>query len=188
MTEPMTPPGWYLDPLVPNTQRHWDGGEWTGHCAPLLAPPAQAVYREPERKSATKVIVIAVVATVVVVALLAGLAVPVFFSQRKKAADKDLTYDITDASLSLESYYSANDTYPTTKAAATAPSNQDQIFVSTDNTLTISTDGTTGYCIAGTNPSSKYASVPRVYDSNKGGLQPDGASCSTVYRNTYTLP
>jgi type IV pilus assembly protein PilA len=188
MTGPMTQPGWYLDPIVPNTQRYWDGNSWTGYSAPVAPPAAQAMYREPERKSATKAIVIGVISTVVVVALLAALAVPVFFSERKKAVDKDLISDITNASLSLESYYSVNDMYPTTKAVATAPTNQDRIFVSPGNSLTISTDGTTGYCIAGTNPSSNYFSSPRVYDSNKGGLQPKGGTCSTTYVIVYTLP
>jgi len=31
-----TPPaGWYPDPHMANTQRYWDGLQWTGHVAPL---------------------------------------------------------------------------------------------------------------------------------------------------------
>jgi hypothetical protein len=29
-----TPPGWYLDPQDPRTQRYWDGTQWTEHRSP----------------------------------------------------------------------------------------------------------------------------------------------------------
>jgi type II secretory pathway pseudopilin PulG len=120
---------------------------------------------------------------------LAGIAIPVFFSQRKKAVDKSVISDVTNASLSLESYYSTNNSYPTTAALATG-SNPDKIVVSQGNTLVITTDGTTGYCVFGHNASSNYSTLAlaKIYDSNKGGLQTDGAPCSSSYSNTVTLP
>lgn len=27
-------PGWYPDPVMPQTQRYWDGWRWTEHAAP----------------------------------------------------------------------------------------------------------------------------------------------------------
>jgi hypothetical protein len=33
----MPPPGWYPDPEITDTQRYWDGAEWTEHRAPLTA-------------------------------------------------------------------------------------------------------------------------------------------------------
>jgi type IV pilus assembly protein PilA len=124
---------------------------------------------------------------IIIIGILAGIAIPVFFSQRKKAVDKAVVSDVTNASLTLESYYSSNNAYPTTAALATN-SNPDRVAVSQGNTLVITTDGNTGYCISGTNAASNYSTVGKVYDSNKGGLQTDGAVCSTSYTNTVTLP
>jgi type II secretion system protein G len=124
---------------------------------------------------------------IIIIGILAGIAIPVFFSQRKKAVDKSVVSDVTNASLSLESYYSTNNAYPTSQTQA-LNSNPDKIVVSSGNTLVITTDGTTGYCVAGTNPASNYSTTSKIYDSNKGGLQTDGANCSTNYSNTVTLP
>jgi type II secretion system protein G len=125
---------------------------------------------------------------IIIIGILAGIAIPVFFSQRKKAVDKSVISDVTNASLSLESYYSTNNAYPTTKALATAVANADKVVTSTGNTLKITTDGSTGYCISGTNTGSNYSATGKVYDSGKGGLQTDGGACSVAYTNTVTLP
>ena len=125
---------------------------------------------------------------IIIIGILAGIAIPVFFSQRKKAVDKSVVSDVTNASLSLESYYSTNNAYPTTKALATATTNADKIVTSLGNSLKITTDGSTGYCISGTNTGSNYSTAGKVYDSNKGGLQTDGAACSASYTNTVSLP
>ena len=126
---------------------------------------------------------------IIIIGILAGIAIPVFFAQRKKAVDKSVISDVTNASLALESYYSTNNAYPTTKALATATNNSDKIVTSTGNSLTITTDGSTGYCVAGSNASSNYkVASPKFYDSNKGGLQSDSGTCSATYTNTVTLP
>jgi len=127
---------------------------------------------------------------IIIIGILAGIAIPVFFSQRKKAVDKSVISDVTNASLGLESYYSTNNAYPTTKAQATAATNADKIVTSQGNTLVITTDGATGYCISGYDASSNYsvAAAGKVYDSLKGGLQTDGGTCSATYTNTITLP
>lgn len=31
---PPPPPGWYADPVMPGTQRYWDGSAWSEHVAP----------------------------------------------------------------------------------------------------------------------------------------------------------
>lgn len=35
------PAGWYQDPRDRSLQRWWDGGSWTAHTAPLIAPPVR---------------------------------------------------------------------------------------------------------------------------------------------------
>jgi len=125
---------------------------------------------------------------IIIIGILAGIAIPVFFSQRKKAVDKSVISDVTNASLSLESYYSTNNHYPTSSADL-GTANPDKVVTSPGNTLVITTDGTTGYCVAGYNAASNYSSaVPKIYDSSKGGLQSDSATCSAAYTNTITLP
>lgn len=39
MREPRSSAGWYADPWFPTQRRFWNGGEWTGHTAPV--PPPQ---------------------------------------------------------------------------------------------------------------------------------------------------
>jgi hypothetical protein len=97
--------------------------------------------------------------------------------------------DVLNASMSLESYYSTNNSYPTTKSQVTASGNAAKVMVSQGDSLVIWTDGVTGYCILGSNPQSQYpATTPKLYDSDKGGLQVDGAKCSVKYPDTYVLP
>ena len=102
--------------------------------------------------------------------------------------------DVINASLSMESYYSTNNAYPTTKKEATAKTNADKFVTSPTDSLTISTDGKTGYCILGWNMMTMYRVLtPKVYDSVWGGLRPDSTpghplKCSIKYPNTYTLP
>jgi type IV pilus assembly protein PilA len=143
--------------------------------------------RKSLRDSEAGFTLIELLVVIIIIGILAGIAIPVFFSQRKKAVDKSVISDVTNASLSLESYYSTNNAYPTTKAAITGSA--DKVVTSPGNTLIITTDGTTGYCVGGYNAASNYSSAaPKIYDSSKGGLQSDTATCSAAYTNTITLP
>ena len=43
MTVSGPPPGWYPHPTMAQTQRYWDGFQWTDHIAPAAVPvPASA--------------------------------------------------------------------------------------------------------------------------------------------------
>lgn len=41
-TPQKTPPGWYPDPYMANTQRFWDGERWTEQAAPAPPTPKSA--------------------------------------------------------------------------------------------------------------------------------------------------
>lgn len=44
----MTPPGWYPDPVIPNTLRWWTGEEWSEHVSPMpqqTAPQSPVMYQ-----------------------------------------------------------------------------------------------------------------------------------------------
>jgi len=104
--------------------------------------------------------------------------------------DKMVVSQLTNASLALKSYRSVNNAYPTTNAQATGSNIPAQhVFALEGTTLVISTDGSTGYCIEGSNPNSDYSTkTPKLYDSTRGGLQPVGATCSKKYPKTYSVP
>jgi type IV pilus assembly protein PilA len=180
-----TPPGWYVDQNQPNAQRYWNGREWTQYTAPLTVngKPYQA-----KSSSSVAIIVGVVVGVVVLFTVSAVVAIPVFFSQRGKAVDSAMRSDLINASLAMEGYYSINNAYPTSGTEATAPNNPQKFYLGLNNTLTIATDGTTGYCIAVTNPTSKdYRVLGMLYDSNKGGMQPPGSRCSVAYPDVFSL-
>ena len=87
----------------------------------------------------------------------------------------------------MESFHSANNAYPSSGAMAISTANR--IITSPGNTLTITTDETSGYCIAGWGTDGSYsATEPKLYDSRAGGLQPDGKTCSLQYDTSYKIP
>jgi hypothetical protein len=200
------PAGWYVDPDRVETQRYWDGHAWTDDRGPLypgaaLTSATEGRPSEAGRTSATSatrhqswlviglVIAVAVLAVGVgvLIALLAVTGRSTHSDVTRKAVDTLVTSDVVNASLSMESYYVANNRYPT--SAALAISTAAKIITSPGNTVTITTDGTTGYCIAGWGTDSSYsASSPKVYDSRAGGIQPAGKGCTQQYDNSFKIP
>jgi len=47
MAQPPAPPGWYPDPEQPQTQRYWDGDDWTDQRAPLTEDASSALEMPP---------------------------------------------------------------------------------------------------------------------------------------------
>jgi len=183
-----TPPGWYVDPTLPRTQRYWDGTQWTQYTDALAPgyPPTTA----PQRSTGVMIAVIVAVvfATIIIIGILAGVAIPVFFSQRKKAVDKAVVGDVVNTTLSMEGYYSINNRYPTSAQQALNGSPSTDFVVSAGTSVIVTTDGITGFCIGATNPGSSYATVAKSYDTNNGGLQADGLGCTQNYAHSFTLP
>jgi len=128
---------------------------------------------------------------IIIIGILAGIAIPVFFSQRAKASDAAVKSDLANAATSFESYYSTNNAYPTTNAAI--QSSADAIKVTTGNTIKVVTDGSTSYCLLGwsiNGQSPIYTSAnPMLYDSSKGGMQAPSTLCSlSGTLSTFSLP
>jgi hypothetical protein len=197
------PAGWYVDPDRVQTQRYWDGHAWTDDRGPLFpevglspAPTSQPLDASAANSAGHKsglviglVIAVALltVGVGVLIALLAVNGRSASNATTRKAVDTLVTSDIANASLSMESYFVANNTYPISSGLAI--STAAKIITSPGNTLTITTDGTTGYCIAGWGIDSTYsASAPKLYDSRAGGLQPAGKACSQQYDNSFKIP
>lgn len=102
---------------------------------------------------------------VVIIGVLAAIAIPVFLSQREKAAEAGVKSDLKNAATIMETKYVDNQTYVGVTVA--------DFKVSKTNTLTITTADVTKYCIDGvtTGSTKKYN-----YSSDGGGLR--GGTCA----------
>ncbi len=99
---------------------------------------------------------------IVIIGILAAIAIPLFLSQRSKAADSATKSDLKNAATLMETSYVDNQAYPT--AVPT------EFKASTGVTVTVdSTPPTGGFCLEGANTG---GSQKWVYDSTRGGLQP----------------
>lgn len=187
MSEHLPPPGWYLDPGVPNTQRYWDGLNWTNFTSPLYIGTLQSVPIKRSAKSTVAIAAGAVVGVVVVLVLLIAAAVPVAHKQINQTQSY-VEHDVGDVAVSMQAYYEANHKFPTTSQEFFSDRNPQPTTVTPGDQLTISTDGVSGYCVSGIRPGSPYANLPKVYDSQQGGLLNEGAQCSSTFVYMFYIP
>jgi type IV pilus assembly protein PilA len=96
---------------------------------------------------------------VLIIGILAAIAIPVFLSQREKAADSATKSDLKNAATVLETYFVDAQTY------VGAP--ETDIQESTGVTVALTDLTATTYCIDGTNSGSDNT---YHYDSTTGGL------------------
>ena len=117
---------------------------------------------------------------IIIIGILAAIAVPIFLSQRQKAADATAKSDITTLATFEESYLASDGTYGSFAQLATSG---DTFAWSQGDTLTIVYyNGAEGFCL-----SAQAASSPDTlyYDSLAGGMQPVGTtSCPDVTSGT----
>ena len=115
---------------------------------------------------------------IIIIGILAAIAIPVFLNQRQKGYDAGIKSDLRNAATAEETYLTDYGTYTTT--VSSLQSEGFKYSSATDysggtQALTIKVDGTNkGYCVSATSASSKVW----LYDSENGGLQAAGASCS----------
>jgi type IV pilus assembly protein PilA len=123
---------------------------------------------------------------IIIIGILAAIAIPVFLNQRKKGYDAGVKADLRNAATAEETYLTDYDSY-TTKVASAASTDTDSLesegfkysskgdYKNNTPLLTVTLDGTnSGYCITGVSASDKTW----LYDSENGGLQDQGATCS----------
>lgn len=96
---------------------------------------------------------------VLIIGILAAIAIPVFLSQREKAADSATKSDLKNAATVLETYFVDAQTYVGVPV--------DDIQESTGVTVALTETTATEYCLDGTNTGSDNA---YHYDSVTGGL------------------
>lgn len=101
---------------------------------------------------------------VLIIGILAAIAIPVFLSQREKAADSATKSDLKNAATVMETAYVDTQAYPTTQAGLEALEGfkeSEGVAVAID-TATSTADA---YCLVGTNDGRSF-----YYDSDDGGL------------------
>ena len=98
---------------------------------------------------------------VLIIGVLAAIAIPVFLSQREKAADAATKSDLKNAATLMETWYVDNQTY--------AGSDQLADLQASDNVeVDITTATVDGFCLDGTNEGG--SDTEYSYNSDEGGL------------------
>lgn len=100
---------------------------------------------------------------IIIIGILAAIAIPVFLNQRKKATESSMKSDLRTVANEMETYYTDNNTYPTSTAALPAT-----LKTSAGNTVTVISGGPSAFCLRATNTDTSIQTW--YYDSDGGGL------------------
>ena len=154
------PPNWYPDPADPRFLRYWDGARWTEHTSPVPGsgaggfPPQQA-----QRQGGTNTalwIVLGSVGLLMVIGVLAAVAIPVFLSQRSKAADASAKADVSTLGKEIATWFVDHDGPPPAVEAVGGAYYVDGVPVATVSANvelgTVTGSGPTDWCVWVTNP------------------------------------
>jgi type IV pilus assembly protein PilA len=128
---------------------------------------------------------------IIIIGILAGIAIPVFLSQRQKAFDATAQSDLRNAAMAEETYLADNNSYADIATVAAA----ENLKVSKGTSIvSVFVNGSKGFCLgavqSGGSPlpasqqslSSLAPSIVWWWDSTGGGLQPrDGAISPTSF-------
>lgn len=131
---------------------------------------------------------------ILIIGILAGIAIPIFLSQRQKGADAAAKSDIRAGVLAEETYFLDHGTYAD---IATVGAEENLKVSKGSSVVSVFVDPKRGYCLGSINaggsplPASQAsltgisASVVWWYDSGAGGLQPRNAAIS---QSNYGCP
>ncbi|MBV9096718.1 MAG: prepilin-type N-terminal cleavage/methylation domain-containing protein, partial [Frankiaceae bacterium] len=111
----------------------------------------------------------------IIIGILAGIAIPLFLSQRANARDTGVKSDLRSVAAQEEGYYTGGQSYGT--FAQMVASGVSFNHLTPGDTISIFHLTSDAYCLKGTN-----AQSPNVwfYDSQGGGLQPKGSTDCSV--------
>lgn len=108
----------------------------------------------------------------IIIGILAAIAIPLLVRQRERAVHASLRSDLRNAATTMETYYLEKGQYAASALDLEAPFPTDK---NTDLTIVATGNAADSYCLKATNPGSSSAIY---YDSDKGGVQPLGQTCS----------
>ena len=106
---------------------------------------------------------------IVIIGILAGIAIPLFLSQRQKGVEAGIRADLKSVATLQETYFVDKGSY------SNDTTQLEKFTESKDNVITVTLNADPqGYCLKGTNPGAEDV----LYDdSNAGGLLPAGEVC-----------
>jgi type II secretory pathway pseudopilin PulG len=152
--------GWYPDPRDPRLLRYWDGMQWTAHTSPASAPlraPAGSHGGGSKKAISAIVIVVGVLALLVVIGILVAIAIPVFLSQREKAADASAKADVATLGKEVATWYVDHAGGPPSVTTSGGEYLVDHVVVGEISPNVqfggITATGSTDWCVWVTNPS-----------------------------------
>jgi prepilin-type N-terminal cleavage/methylation domain-containing protein len=109
---------------------------------------------------------------IVIIGILAAIAIPSFLAQRQKALEASMKSDLRVVAGRMETYFIDQFAYPTDLSPFTG-----DIAISPGNSVTVETAGAVpgSFCLKVVNTNAPFA---LYYDSDRGGIQVRGVSCS----------
>jgi len=114
---------------------------------------------------------------IIIIGILAAIAIPVFLNQRKKGVDASIKSDLRAMAALQETYIADNPTLQglAWDGAAALPAGIADFKKSGSNTIVVTVEVGTGYCVKGSNTGATAAGGATGtfywYDSALGGLQ-----------------
>ncbi|MGY4642612.1 type II secretion system protein [Cellulomonas sp. URHB0016] len=118
---------------------------------------------------------------IIIIGILAGIAIPVFIGQRKKAVDASLKSDLRTVATAMEAGRTTTGDLPLTAAVV-----KSDAVTSAGNTVDVVVTGQ-DFCLSGDHPAGIGPSHAWVYDTTRGGFVADAtAVCPSAA--TFTLP
>ncbi len=118
-----------------------------------------------------------------IIGILATIAIPIFLHQRKQAVDASLKSDARSVALQMEAAYTVDEAYPDSIGGA-EPNlivGSELVKTSPDNVVQIWLDGADAdaFCVRVTNPGGTGPAAGFVWQSDNGGPQAAGATCTS---------
>jgi prepilin-type N-terminal cleavage/methylation domain-containing protein len=107
---------------------------------------------------------------VIIIGILAGIAIPIFLNQTRKADNAKARSDLRNLATAEEGYATDSSAYATAAELAAAGGSMP---VSAEDTVYVYTAGVAGYCLVG---HATNADQFLVYDSQSGGMQTPAAT------------